>query len=234
MQILEISIQILLLILSFYLVFFKSYVNEKGKNLATQEDIGDITQIVEQIRSDLANDTEKLKSELSLFNQNKFSIKAAERDALFELSKTYSAWLYFLMNFSFQGYDDNNFGELDNVALQYDSLRYTFALAQSQLKLFMHDSDLLNLIKDLTITTINLESSVVKHIRNYKHQYIRYNIFKDSQENNVLELQKKLHEDLDKITAEFHKERIEHFAKAHIEEVKLSRLIKHRINAIKD
>ena len=40
-------------------LFVKSYCTEKGKNLATKEDIGEITQIVESIKSSLAKETEE-------------------------------------------------------------------------------------------------------------------------------------------------------------------------------
>ena len=45
--------QILIALGVLYLAFFKSYFQEKGKNLATQEDIEGITKKVESIRSEL-------------------------------------------------------------------------------------------------------------------------------------------------------------------------------------
>lgn len=44
-------LQIAILIGGLYLIFFKSYFKEKGKNLATMEDIGEITREVEEVKS---------------------------------------------------------------------------------------------------------------------------------------------------------------------------------------
>ena len=54
------------ILVSLYLAFFKSYFQEKGKNIATQEDIGPITKIVEGIKSDLSTKIEEVKANLSL------------------------------------------------------------------------------------------------------------------------------------------------------------------------
>ena len=44
-------------------LYAKSYSSEKGKNLATKEDISEITEIVESIKTSLSNKTEELKSD---------------------------------------------------------------------------------------------------------------------------------------------------------------------------
>jgi flagellar basal body-associated protein FliL len=51
--IIGIVLDILIIFIGIYLAFFKSYIGEKGKNLATKQDIGDITSKVETIKYDL-------------------------------------------------------------------------------------------------------------------------------------------------------------------------------------
>lgn len=46
-----------------------TYLSEKGKNLATKEDIADITNKVEEVKSNYAIEMEKLKVDLSLISQ---------------------------------------------------------------------------------------------------------------------------------------------------------------------
>jgi hypothetical protein len=53
MEITEIVLEILIILIGVYLAFFKSYFEEKGKNLATKEDIQDITEKVEKIKYEL-------------------------------------------------------------------------------------------------------------------------------------------------------------------------------------
>lgn len=45
--------------------FWGGYVTEKGKNLATKQDIGEITAAVESVKREYASELEKLKSELA-------------------------------------------------------------------------------------------------------------------------------------------------------------------------
>lgn len=42
------------ILIGIWLIFFKSYFSEKGKNLATQEDIGGITQEIETIKNEIS------------------------------------------------------------------------------------------------------------------------------------------------------------------------------------
>jgi hypothetical protein len=53
MQLTEIILEVLILLCGLYLALFKSYFTEKGKNLATLEDIEDITKKVEEVKSEI-------------------------------------------------------------------------------------------------------------------------------------------------------------------------------------
>ena len=55
-----IAVQIIGFIVVGVKLFAKSYSSEKGKNLATKQDIGEITQIVESIKTSLLIKTEEL------------------------------------------------------------------------------------------------------------------------------------------------------------------------------
>jgi len=66
MQTAQLIIEILLFLIGLYLAFFKSYFGEKGKNLATKEDISEITEKIENIKNSYAHSLEKAKSELQI------------------------------------------------------------------------------------------------------------------------------------------------------------------------
>jgi len=55
---------IIMVIISGACAYFGAYLSTKGKNLATKEDIGKITNEVESIKADYARDLEKYKREL--------------------------------------------------------------------------------------------------------------------------------------------------------------------------
>ncbi|WP_146144902.1 hypothetical protein [Photobacterium sp. GB-27] len=68
MELVNITLQIIVLIAIGCLFLFRkllfSYSNEKGKNIATKEDIGDITQKIEDVKIDYATQLEETKAAL--------------------------------------------------------------------------------------------------------------------------------------------------------------------------
>ena len=73
MDLIVIGMQILVLLgigsLFLYRKYLFSYSSEKGKNLATKEDVGDITRKVEEVRTEYLSEIERLKVELSLLSR---------------------------------------------------------------------------------------------------------------------------------------------------------------------
>jgi hypothetical protein len=59
MDCLQISFDIILIILGLYLAFGKSYFSEKGKNLATKEDIGIITNEIETVKNNIISSIQR-------------------------------------------------------------------------------------------------------------------------------------------------------------------------------
>ncbi|HGE6917179.1 TPA: hypothetical protein ACGCBC_000829 [Pseudomonas aeruginosa] len=66
MEILYLFLQLATLsVLAWLLLFPKRYIGEKGKNLATKEDIGEITNEIEKVKNQYSADLEGLKAGLS-------------------------------------------------------------------------------------------------------------------------------------------------------------------------
>lgn len=79
--------------INFVLIILVSYFKEKGKNLATKDDIADITSIVEAVKTEHQLRMESLKKDLQISineHQTKFSqLQIVRVDALIELHKKY-------------------------------------------------------------------------------------------------------------------------------------------------
>ena len=86
-QYIHLGLEICTILLGLYLAFFKSYFQEKGKNLATEQDIQKITILVEEAKKQFSQDIEFLRNRLSLYAQNFNSIKTLERNALIDINK---------------------------------------------------------------------------------------------------------------------------------------------------
>ncbi len=63
-------------------IFIRNYSSEKGKNLATKEDIGAITSAVERVKADFSSDLAKLNSTLSFHEKHKSNVRAKEFEAV--------------------------------------------------------------------------------------------------------------------------------------------------------
>lgn len=62
--------------------YLPSYMNEKGKNLATKQDIGAITKAVEDVKHEYAGKLEEMRSTLAYSMSRRASIKEREVEAL--------------------------------------------------------------------------------------------------------------------------------------------------------
>ncbi len=138
-------------------LYAKSYSSEKGKNLATKEDIGEITQIVENTKATLVTKAEELKSDLSYKNEHLIHLRAAERAAIINY---YKATLVLVLNFKradfikneIDYFDDEN-GEvsdselrryiteadsvLNKIKEELSNLKYLRDISESELMFFM-------------------------------------------------------------------------------------------------
>ena len=66
----------------------KAYEAEKGKNLATKEDIGDITNEIKSVENKFINETEKLKCSLSILANIQTDIASMERNSIIPIIPT--------------------------------------------------------------------------------------------------------------------------------------------------
>lgn len=126
MELLNIILDILIVILSIYLVFFKSYFTEKGKNIATKEDIGNITKEIETV-----------KNEVKYFNQIKFEISKEKKEAALDYYNQAS----FFVDYTTKIVDVlmNNQTDLKLISKQIEDIRFHMSkLFGSFLKLMIY------------------------------------------------------------------------------------------------
>ncbi len=65
-----------------------TYLSEKGKNLATKEDVGEITKIIEDIRMDNNSELELIKAEIVLVTKTQATVYDDERGAIINFLAT--------------------------------------------------------------------------------------------------------------------------------------------------
>lgn len=85
-DIIHIVLEIIGVLFLCYVAFFKSYFSEKGKNVATKEDIEEITMKVEAI-----------KNEFSLFSQSKADYLKDRKESALDFLESISIWIDYSM-----------------------------------------------------------------------------------------------------------------------------------------
>jgi|SRR6185437_178506 len=135
-------------------LFAKSYSSEKGKNLATKEDIGEITQIVESIKTSLAIKTEELRSDLSYKNEHLIHLRAAERSSIINYYK--ATWVLVL-----------NFTKTDLIKNEIDYFDDNGEISDLELRRYVSESEsILNKIKE--------ELSNLKYLRDISESELMF------------------------------------------------------------
>lgn len=142
----QLMLEVVILLLLLYLTFLKSYFQEKGKNVATKEDVEEITSLVESI-----------KSQLQFSLQAKLSFRAEEHQALVDYFSKYSAWLSAITNWSAVGINKDNASRLAEVRSELDMLHQDFDLAAGKVELFVENEDIRSQHSPLVIETLKFQ-----------------------------------------------------------------------------
>jgi hypothetical protein len=221
----------------FYLIknYWPKYFEAKGTNQATKEDIGEITEIVENIKSDLLQQNELLKAHLSFKNQHRLNLKTAEREAIFDFNKRISAWIFSLIRFTFSGYNIDNYKELKLMSAEFSKRQYECDLAEAHLVLFMHDKEFLELKRDLTVSIIKLEgiveTSMHKVYGSYSKCEFHLEMDKDKQKEQS-EHRNLLYKELKSLTEAHRENSTEQYKGVHELHAKMTQLINTRLKQI--
>lgn len=153
----EIIVDISLIAIGLYLAFFKSYFQEKGKNIATGEDIEKLTLKVESVKQNFIERNASLKAKLDLLTNLQINHKNDERNALINFHKKLKSWIGLLSEPSPTVEDDYDNQQIQAKIFQLDLIYNDMLGAQALLELYVDDKELNKLI-------YNLKTNVLKHL----------------------------------------------------------------------
>lgn len=236
----QVLIQFTVIILSFLLFFllknyWPKYFEAKAANQATKEDIGAITEIVEQIKNDLINKTEQIKAELSILNQHKLNLKSAEREALIDLNKKVSAWFYSYANVDFTSYGRENYQLLDDLKRDLASKKLEADISAAHITLFMHDPEFIDLRKNFFVSIIRYETESNVYIEKFKSFFsIRALKHSSTQDQQKLEFYREEHEEFMQLYNEYKEEHLKRFETAHLYHAAFVSAMKKRLELLFD
>jgi hypothetical protein len=156
----------ILIVSGFIILYFTiknllpSYFNEKGKNIATKEDISDITKLVEQVKHSFTKETEYLKANLNFLTNIQSSLFSEESSAIIDLNEKYFRWLNFLLDSSLNDVDLFNNEELEAHSKIINNSYRDFLNSETRFNLFVKNHEL---TKFTTQLKINILESLNHH-----------------------------------------------------------------------
>jgi hypothetical protein len=134
-------------IVSSTVLYVKSYSKEKGKNLATKEDIEEITQKVETV-----------KSEIGLLAQKQTNYYTERYSSLIDCHGKYNMWINVILNTHITGEFIKSDEFRDQAEQKLETSFLEFLAAEAKFAIYFVDSDLLVAERELKMKTIDLSN----------------------------------------------------------------------------
>ena len=147
-------------LLLFFLLknYLPSYFNEKGKNLATKEDIGIITKTVEDIKLDNSSQLEILKSQLGFVSKTQQVIYDDERKAIIEFIGAITDFFESNINIPNESNTPEGFAYIRERIRVLNSDYGKVQIADSKLKLFCFNAEILEATNPLLIALAQIQN----------------------------------------------------------------------------
>ena len=142
-----------------YIAKQKSYEAEKGKNIATKEDIAGITEEIKSVESKFINETEELKAELTLLTNIKTGLFSEKRNCIIDFNSELNIWLQSVISFGNTRSTDNDsiYRRMEDITNIYNNFQTKYAT----FKIYIEDYDLKMAIN--TIIKNGLEANKLIH-----------------------------------------------------------------------
>lgn len=157
---------ILLVIISGIVQFIIAYYKEKGKNLAQKEDIGKITEEIKAVEVKFINETEKLKTALSLIANIQTDIASIERNTIIELNKSLFIFLDITTSGNIRSCRNNT--DLDEYIDKLNDASERASESIILFNLFIDDNQLKKQANDLFVEILEMETERYKDILELK------------------------------------------------------------------
>ena len=141
------------IIVAYFLIknLFPSYFSEKGKNLATKEDIEEITQKIKTVES-----------KISIKTSSEIDYQSLKRKIILDFFATYNVWERLISDArSNTGEDSEIKNEILIQKIKDAKLNYNFK--EGEIEIFIDDEELFLLRTEVTIKLLKLQHELEKH-----------------------------------------------------------------------
>jgi hypothetical protein len=193
-----------------YFALSKSYFQEKGKNLATKEDIEGLTLKVESVKQQFIEKNANLKAKLDFMTNLQISHKNDERFALIDFHKKLKRWIGLLTESKPSLMNNYDNSEIQTKLHQYSQIHDEVLSSQAVIELYIEDKSLYELIYKLKKSVIeNLGENPLKFLVKLKQNNLEIEgnnsriAFGSLDKNKQDQIQKRILDERDAIFTEY-------------------------------
>ncbi|WP_419174388.1 hypothetical protein [Desulfosediminicola sp.] len=154
--------------------YLGSYLNNKAKNLATKEDVKDITRLVEGVKNKFNNDLEHVKAELEIISTTRLNLLKEERNTIVDFNLSYYKWYHSNIQLSEACKSYSN----DRAQKCFEKIEISFIdmlINEAKFELIVEDDNLIsqkNNLKTVTLEALfNKPQSFLLEIQKYNLKY---------------------------------------------------------------
>lgn len=141
-----------------YIAYWIWYMKKKGENIATKEDLRQLTEIEQEVKEDFNKRLEQLKSELSAISNQRISIASEIREVIYQYYEKYMLWFNKATTYTLPKYDEDTCNKYNQELTQrYSDLQ----IARAKIQLFIAEESFLQLDLSMIQSTIELASIAV-------------------------------------------------------------------------
>ncbi|RKE77849.1 hypothetical protein [Chryseobacterium sp. AG363] len=147
-------VPILITLILFYLIknYFPAYFTEKGKNVATKEDIEEITEKIKTVES-----------KINIQTSGKIDYNSLKRKVILDYFGVYNHWER-LVALSEANYENDC--DIKNALIieKLYEAKFNYNLKEGEIEVFISEDSFYNARKDLTITLLKLQQEFEIHL----------------------------------------------------------------------
>ncbi|MBZ0245768.1 MAG: hypothetical protein K8H85_07470 [Cyclobacteriaceae bacterium] len=159
---------LLILLLGWYIAYFKNYFKKKGEHLAKKEDLAELTEIVEAVRHDYSKDIESVKANLSLLITRRSSVFEEEKLSIIEFFSQINIWVWDTLKIETNEYFHGNYQELTNKVIKFRDAYNKTNVAFSKMQLLIKDDKFVQSGHEYILKALELHNLVDHTISSLK------------------------------------------------------------------
>lgn len=168
-DIVHICSEFLLVAIVCYFIFFKSYFQEKGKNVATKEDISEITEKIENVKSDIG-----------ILTHKKIFLSTEKQNCLLDFYEKFSSWINNVVSASLISNSDSYSLYYLQVIEKLQVLYQNYLSAESKVDIFFNaDKELLDAKRSLAVPMLEIVNLLTISLQKMKNEINIENIIRN-------------------------------------------------------